>query len=39
MTICKGCKTSIGRWRNYAKQLEPCFETLQPFVLAFGYDN
>lgn len=30
---------SIGRWRNYAKQLEPCLETLQPFIHMFGYDD
>jgi tetratricopeptide (TPR) repeat protein len=30
--------SSVGRWRNYAKQLEPCQEILQPFVEAFGYD-
>jgi len=29
--------TAIGRWRNYQKYLEPCLETLQPFVEAFGY--
>jgi hypothetical protein len=29
--------SSIGRWRNYAKQLDPVLETLQPFVDAFGY--
>ena len=29
--------TSIGRWRNYSKQLEPYQELLQPFVEAFGY--
>ena len=29
--------SSIGRWRNYAKQLEPYQEILQPFVEAFGY--
>jgi hypothetical protein len=30
--------SSVGRWRNYAKQLEPYQEILQPFVEAFGYD-
>jgi tetratricopeptide (TPR) repeat protein len=29
--------SSIGRWRNYAEQLEPYQEMLQPFVDAFGY--
>ncbi len=29
--------TSIGRWRNYAAQLEPCLETLRPYIEAFGY--
>jgi hypothetical protein len=30
--------SSINRWRNYAAQLEPCRETLQPYVQAFGYE-
>lgn len=30
--------SSIGRWRNYARQLEPHMEILQPFVEAFGYN-
>jgi tetratricopeptide (TPR) repeat protein len=30
--------SSIQRWRNYAAQLEPCMEILQPFVKEFGYD-
>ena len=30
--------TSIGRWRNYERQLEPYLEILQPFVKEFGYD-
>lgn len=30
--------SSIGRWRNYASQFEPCLETLKPFLEAFGYD-
>jgi tetratricopeptide (TPR) repeat protein len=30
--------SSIGRWRNYAAQLEPCKPILQPFVEAFGYE-
>jgi tetratricopeptide (TPR) repeat protein len=29
--------SSIGRWRNYAKYLEPYQEMLRPFVEAFGY--
>ncbi len=29
---------AIGRWRNYQKHLEPCLETLAPFVRAFGYE-
>jgi len=31
--------SSIGRWKDYAEQLQPCLETLQPFVEAFGYDQ
>jgi hypothetical protein len=31
--------SSIGRWRNYAEQLQPCLEILQPFIAAFGYDQ
>lgn len=30
--------SSVGRWRNYAKQLEPYQEILRPYVEAFGYD-
>ncbi len=29
--------SSIGRWRNYARQLEPYQEILKPFVDAFDY--
>ncbi|MBI3853226.1 MAG: sulfotransferase [Verrucomicrobia bacterium] len=29
--------SSIGRWNNYARQLEPCLEILQPSIEAFGY--
>ncbi len=29
--------SSIGRWRNYANQLEPFKDRLEPFVKAFGY--
>jgi hypothetical protein len=31
--------SSVGRWRNYAKQLEPYQEILRPYVEAFGYDS
>lgn len=30
--------SSIGRWRNYERQLEPCQKILQPYVDAFGYE-
>jgi Sulfotransferase family len=30
--------SSIGRWRNYARHLEPYQELLQPFVEAFRYE-
>lgn len=30
--------SSIGRWRNYERQLEPCQQILQPYVEAFGYE-
>ena len=29
--------SSVARWRNYATQLEPYMEILQPYVEAFGY--
>jgi hypothetical protein len=29
--------SSIGRWRNYARQLEPFTTILQPYLEAFGY--
>jgi hypothetical protein len=29
--------SSVGRWRNYQRQLEPALGILQPFVEAFGY--
>ena len=29
--------SSIGRWRNYAAQLEPHRDILRPFIDAFGY--
>jgi len=31
-------KGAVGRWRNYAKYLEPCMEQLIPFLRAYGYD-
>ncbi|MBN1852541.1 MAG: sulfotransferase [Pirellulales bacterium] len=31
-------KSSIGRWKNYATQLEPCMKVLEPFVEVFGYE-
>jgi len=31
-------QSSIGRWRNYAAQLEPWMHVLEPYVKAFGYD-
>jgi hypothetical protein len=31
-------RTAVGRWRNYAKYLEPTLERLEPFIKAFGYD-
>ena len=31
--------SSVGRWRNYEKQLEPYQEILRPFVEAFGYND
>jgi tetratricopeptide (TPR) repeat protein len=30
--------SSINRWQNYEAQLQPCIETLRPFVEAFGYE-
>ena len=30
--------TAIGRWRNYAKHLEPVLSVLEPFVREFGYE-
>lgn len=29
--------TSVGRWKNYAKHLEPVMAKLEPFVREFGY--
>ncbi|MGB0572663.1 MAG: tetratricopeptide repeat-containing sulfotransferase family protein [Alphaproteobacteria bacterium] len=30
---------AVGRWKGYAKQLEPVMPLLQPYIEAFGYDN
>ena len=30
--------SSIARWKNYRKYLEPCLETLKPCIEAFGYE-
>jgi hypothetical protein len=30
--------SSIGRWKHYARQIEPYLGILQPYVEAFGYD-
>ena len=32
-------KTAIGRWRNYARYLEPVLPVLEPFVREFGYSD
>ncbi len=29
--------TAVGRWRNYAKYLEPVLPTLEPYAQEFGY--
>ena len=29
---------AVGRWRNYADELEPILPTLAPYVAQFGYD-
>ena len=29
---------AIGRWKNYARYMEPCLAHLEPLVTAFGYD-
>jgi tetratricopeptide (TPR) repeat protein len=29
--------SSVGRWKNYGKQLEPYIEILQPYIDEFGY--
>jgi tetratricopeptide (TPR) repeat protein len=31
--------SAIGRWRNYAKYLEPCLDVLEPCVKEFGYES
>lgn len=28
---------SIGRWKNYARHLEPCLDVLEPVLREFGY--
>ena len=30
--------SSIGRWRNYEKQLSPALEKLNPYIEKFGYE-
>jgi hypothetical protein len=30
-------RTAMGRWRNYAKYLDPIAERLEPFIKRFGY--
>ena len=30
---------SVGRWRNYAKHLEPILDKLEPFIREFGYET
>lgn len=30
--------TSVGRWENYAKHLNPVLDLLHPYLDAFGYD-
>jgi hypothetical protein len=30
-------REGVGRWRPYARQLEPVMSTLQPWVERFGY--
>jgi tetratricopeptide (TPR) repeat protein len=30
---------ALGRWRHYAKHLEPVLPALEPFLQAFGYAN
>jgi tetratricopeptide (TPR) repeat protein len=32
-------RSSIGRWRNYRKQLQPIEEPLRPFLQRFGYPS
>jgi tetratricopeptide (TPR) repeat protein len=31
--------SSIGRWKNYERLLQPAFETLEPFIREFGYTS
>jgi hypothetical protein len=30
-------RQAIGRWRHYARHIEPYLDRLQPFVDVFGY--
>jgi hypothetical protein len=30
---------SVGRWRNYARQMEPALEALAPYLKEFGYPS
>ncbi|XAM01391.1 sulfotransferase [Phycisphaeraceae bacterium D3-23] len=30
---------AVGRWKHYEEHLAPAFETLAPFIEAFGYDG
>ena len=32
-------RSAMGRWRNYAKQLEPVLEVLEPLVEELGYER
>jgi hypothetical protein len=31
--------SAMGRWKHYQKFLEPCLETLEPLIKAFGYGS
>jgi hypothetical protein len=31
-------KSSLGRWRNYKKYLEPHLAVLEPYIRAFDYE-
>jgi hypothetical protein len=28
---------SVGRWKNYAEQMEPAMAALEPYLKEFGY--